>query len=89
MVEVQKVVEVDTQVQEEQRQEDEARDPSPGRPVGTAWEWSSKTPFPLEELELLQSQIGSFNAQASRVQESLKRHMGERNRSHLESRQAV
>lgn len=77
MVEVQEVLKVDP--------------PSAGRTEtksrkATAWEWSSKTPFPLEELELLQSQIGSFPAQASRVQESLKRHVGERNRSHLENR---
>lgn len=43
----------------------------------------------MEDLELLQSQIDSVNAQASRVQERLKRHVAERNRSYLGSSQAV
>jgi len=44
--------------------------------------------MPKQELELLQSLIGSVNAQANRIQESLKRYVAQ-NRSHLESRQAV
>lgn len=40
----------------------------------------------MEELELLQSLLGSVNAQANRIQESLKRYVAQ-NRSH--SRQAV
>lgn len=52
-------------------------------------EWSSKTLFPMEELELLQSQIDSVNAKPSRVLERVRRHVAERNSPHLGSRQAV